>query len=214
MDITYLGHSSFKIKGKKTSVIVDPFDPKMVGLKFPKQEADIVTVSHDHGDHNATSLVGGNPFVIRGPGEYEVLGVGIIGVSTFHDEVQGKERGKNTIYVFDIDNVHIAHLGDLGEFPSEKIFDQLGSVDILMVPVGGTYTITAKQSLDVIKEIEPSVVIPMHYRRDEMDEKTFGTMTDLPHFFKTLGIEPVAPVAKYSVTRDKLPEQMQVVVFE
>src|SRR5437764_763688 len=109
MDITYLGHSSFKFKGKKTTVVTDPFDPTMVGLKFPKVEADIVTVSHGHPDHNATSLVGGSPFIVSGPGEYEIMGVSIIGVDSFHDGVKGKERGRNTIYNIEVEGIHIVH---------------------------------------------------------------------------------------------------------
>ena len=103
MDITYLGHSSFRLRGKQTSLVTDPYEAKY-GLKLPKTEADIVTVSHDHVDHNASQLVNGNPFLVKGPGEYEIKGVKIIGVDSFHDEKEGQERGKNTIFNIKIDN--------------------------------------------------------------------------------------------------------------
>src|SRR4030043_2410474 len=103
MDISYLGHSSFRIKGKNASVVTDPFDSQMVGLKFPSVEADIVTVSHDHNDHNQSQLVKGVKRVVAGPGEYEIMGVSIIGIPSYHDSEKGAARGKNIIYVYKID---------------------------------------------------------------------------------------------------------------
>ena len=115
MDIFPLGHSSFRIKGKSVTVVTDPFDPQMVGFPFPKHiSADIVTVTHPHKDHNNVGAVEGNPFVIQGPGEYEVKGVGVIGMSSYHDEQKGKERGLNTLYHIEIDGINVVHLGDSG----------------------------------------------------------------------------------------------------
>lgn len=213
MDITYLGHSSFKLKGKKTTVVTDPFDPAMVGMKFPKTEANIVTVSHAHHDHNATSQIGGSPFIVSGPGEYEVMGVSVIGIDSFHDNVKGKERGRNTIYNIEIDGIHIVHLGDLGEMLTDKEIEQVYA-DILLIPVGGHYTITAKQASELIPEIEPSIVIPMHYGRKELDQKVFADLAPLDQFLKAMGKEEVPPLPKLSITKDKLPEQMQIVVLE
>jgi L-ascorbate metabolism protein UlaG (beta-lactamase superfamily) len=214
MEITYLGHSSFKLRGKKVTVITDPFDPKYVGLKFPKTEADIVTVSHGHPDHNAASQVNADPFVIAEPGEYEVKGVSVIGVSSYHDAVEGKERGKNTMYNIDIDGIHILHLGDLGHTLTDKEIEAIGGVDILLVPVGGTYTITAKQAQELIPEIDPSIVIPMHYGRTDLDQETFASLTDLASFLKLVGGESTVPQAKLTITKDKLPDTMQIVVLE
>jgi L-ascorbate metabolism protein UlaG (beta-lactamase superfamily) len=126
----------------------------------------------------------------------------------------GKARGTNTIFTFEIDGVHIVHLGDLGEMLTDKEIDQLGTVDILFVPVGGTYTITAKQASELIPEIEPSVVIPMHYGRPDLDQKTFGELTPVETFTKLMGLESVVPQPKLSITKDKIPEQMQIVVLE
>jgi L-ascorbate metabolism protein UlaG (beta-lactamase superfamily) len=215
MDITYLGHSSFKIKGKKVTVVCDPFDSSLVGLKFPKNvEAGIVTVSHEHADHNAVSQISGSPFVVHGAGEYEINGVGIIGIPSFHDEAKGEKRGINTIYNIEVDGIHIVHLGDIGEMLSDKEIEQLGTVNILMIPVGGAFTITAKQASELIPEIEPSIVLPMHYGRESLNQKEFSELTPLSAFLKLMGQEAVVPVPKLSVTKDKLPEQMQVVALE
>lgn len=214
MDIYPLGHSSFRIKGKVATVVTDPFDPSAVGLKFPKVEAaDLVTVSHDHPDHNHVSLVGGTPFVISGPGEYEVAGVTVLGYGSFHDDKKGEERGKNTIYKMTVDGIRIAHLGDLGHKLPEDLVDKLGDVDILFVPVGGHYTVDAATAVEVVSQIEPLVVIPMHYRKEGMD-KGFDEVDEVGKFLKLMGAEAVEKVNKYSVSRDRLPENTTIVVLE
>lgn len=213
MEITYLGHSSFKIRGKSVTVVTDPFAP-YIGIKFPKHtEADIVTISHDHEDHNNADSVEGNPFIVRGPGEYEVKGVGIVGISVFHDDVKGQKRGKNTIYRIEIDGLSIVHLGDLGHTLVSDQVDELDGVDILMIPVGGVYTIDAARAREVVSAIEPSIVIPMHYNRSGLDPKIFGTLTPVNSFLKEMGKEGIAPISKLSITKDKLSEELQVVVL-
>lgn len=214
MDIYPLGHSSFRIKGKVATVVTDPFSPTMVGLKFPKVEAaDMVTVSHDHEDHNNTALVGGTPFIVTGPGEYEVAGVTVLGYPTFHDDKKGEERGRNTIYKMTVDGIRIVHLGDLGHKLPEEIVDKLGDVDILFVPVGGHYTIDAAGAAEVVSQIEPLVVIPMHYKREGM-AKEFNEVEGVEKFLKLMGAEGVERINKYSVSRDRLPENTTVVVLE
>jgi L-ascorbate metabolism protein UlaG (beta-lactamase superfamily) len=214
MDITYLGHSSFKLRGKQATVVTDPFGGR-VGLPYPKHTAaDIVTVSHDHDDHNAAGIIEGNPFIIRGPGEYEIKGVGVVGLGVYHDDEKGAKRGGNTIYRIELDGVSIVHLGDLGHELSSAETDSLDGVDILLVPVGGVYTIDAAQAAKVVGEIEPAVVIPMHYFRPGLDEKTFGGMAPVDTFLKELGKADISPQSKFSVTKEKLPEEMQVVVLQ
>lgn len=214
MDITNLGHSSFRIKGKQAVVVTDPYSLEKSGVKFPKHiAADIVTVSHDHSDHNAVREIEGTPYVIQGPGEYEVKGVGVIGMSTFHDEEKGAKRGKNTVYRIEIDGVSIVHLGDLGHTLSTAEVDALDGVDVLMIPVGGFYTIDPTAAVSVINEIEPSIVIPMHYRRPDMTGTAFAPLATLPMFLKEIGKEEVVPQPKLVITKDKIPEQMQVVVL-
>lgn len=214
MDITYLGHSSFKLRGKGSSVVTDPFG-SMVGLPFPKHTAaDIVTVSHDHEDHNAVEAVEEHPFVVWGPGEYEIKGVGIVGIGVFHDDAGGTKRGKNTIYRIELDGISLVHLGDLGHELSSAQVDALDGVDILFVPVGGVYTIDAGTAAKVVAEIEPAIVIPMHYLRPGMDQKTFGGLSGVDVFLKEMGKVDVAPSPKFSITKEKIPEEMQVVVLE
>jgi L-ascorbate metabolism protein UlaG (beta-lactamase superfamily) len=190
MEIIYLGHAAFRIKGKTATVVTDPYAPEHVGLKFPKHiTADVVTVSEDHPDHNAIHQIEGAAYVVNGPGEYEIKGVGVI----------GHKSGKNTMYRIEIDGLSIVHLGDLDHTLSVAEVDSLDGVDILMVPVGGP------AAVPVINEIEPSVVIPMH---------TDGGVATIKDFLKEIGKEDIVPQPKFTVTKDKLPEQMQVVILE
>lgn len=215
MEITALGLSSFKLRGKQATVVTDPFDSKAVGLKFPKNvEADVITVSHDHPDHNEISAVGGKPFVIAGPGEYEIKGVMVIGVATFHDENQGADRGKNTIYRIEIDGVKVGHLGDVGHVLSSAQVDSLNGVDVLFVPVGGVYSLDPVKAAQVISDLEPHIVIPMHYNVEGLDVKTYGALSPVSAFLKQMNKETVVPVSKLSVSKDKFAPEMQVVVLE
>lgn len=209
MRIGFLGHASFIIKGRDATVVTDPFDPKTTGLKFPKVHADIVTISHQHSDHNAFENVAGNPKVLDTPGEYEVKGVSIFGISTFHDTKQGQERGRNTVFRIEMDKIRLCHLGDLGHTLSEEILGQIGEVDILFVPVGGVYTIDAAEASEVVSSVEPKVVIPMHYKTKDLVYPLAG----VEDFVGELGIEPVY-TKTYSVTFDKLPEDRELVILQ
>ena len=153
MDIKYLGHSSFLIKAKEAKLVTDPFDPAMVGLKYPKTEADIVTISHHHRDHDYTSQISGDPLIIDFPGEFEKKGLRVFGFQTFHDKKRGVDRGENTIYKLEDGGISLLHCGDLGLVPDDSFIDQLGEVDILLVPVGGFYTIDASEAVELIKKI-------------------------------------------------------------
>ena len=210
MDITFLGHSSFKLKGKTASVITDPYNSE-IGLEFPKQQADIVTISHFHSDHNAADLVAGEHFLVSGPGEYEIKGIKIVGVNSFHDDKKGAERGKNIIFSFQIDGLRICHLGDLGqkELGSEQI-EEIGSVDILLVPVGGTYTIDASEAAKVAAALEPKIVIPMHYLEPGLATK----LDPADKFLKEMGVESPSIQTKISIAKDKLPEEMAVILLQ
>lgn len=209
MEIYPLGHSSFKLRGKQATVVTDPYSVKSMAVKFPRSiEADIVTISHDHEDHNAASLVGGSPFVIRGPGEYEVKGVSVIGVTSFHDAEDGASRGRNTMYRIEMDKVKIAHLGDVGHVLTSAQLDALDGVDVLFIPVGGLYTVDAEQAAQIISDIEPKIVIPMH------DSRSNPELGSVAVFLKKMNKEAVVPVSKFAVSRDKLPAVMEVVVLE
>lgn len=212
MEITYLGHSSFRLKGKIATIVTDPFDAS-VGFKFPKIDASIVTVSHSHGDHNNASAIACDPKIVNGPGEYEIKGVSILGIHSYHDNKQGVERGTNTIYVITLDNINICHLGDLGHKLSEDQVGEIGNVDILLIPVGGVYSLNPSVASEIVSELEPKIVIPMHYQADGLDQVVFKDLEPVGNFIKELGVEPVRD-NKFVITYDKIPEEMQLVVLE
>lgn len=204
MDINFLGHSSFKIKGRTATIVCDPFDPSMVGLKFPAVEADIVTSSHDHGDHNNLDAVKNYKKALTGPGEYEIMGVSFIGVSSFHDDKSGGERGKNTIFVIEVDGVRVCHLGDLGQKLTEEQLKSIGDIDVLMVPVGGSYTIGSKIAFEVTQQVEPYFVIPMHYKMDGLKD-SFKELEPVDNFLKETGMV-VEKTNKFSLKKDEIVE--------
>jgi len=166
IEIQWLGHACFRIKAKEAIVVTDPYGPE-IGLQLNRTTAHVVTVSHDEPDHNNVDVVKGirgNQVAITGPGEYEVAGVFVFGIRTYRDRRKGKVRGKNTIYVLEFSEAKICHLGDLGHPLSDDELSEVGGVDILMVPVGGKHSLAAVQAAEVVGQIEPRLVIPMHYR--------------------------------------------------
>lgn len=217
MDISYLGHSSFKLRGKSGVVVTDPFG-KRVGFPFPSVSADVVTVSHHHPDHDAIEGVGGTtrrqkPFIIDQPGEYEVLGISVFAYPTFHDESNGTIRGPNTIMAIHVDGVKIVHLGDLGHQLSQAQLSAIGVVDVLLVPVGGEFTIDAKKANELVEEMEPMIVIPMHFRTPKHAEQ-FSKLSGVDDFLRELGMTDVIAKEKLSVTSTSLPSEMEVVVLK
>lgn len=205
MDITYLGHASFKIKTKTATVVTDPFDSKMVGLKYSGVEGDIVTVSHDHADHNASDKVTGAKKVVAGPGEYEISGVSFIGYPSFHDNEKGAARGKNTIYVIEAEGLRIVHLGDLGHALSEDLINEMGDVDILMIPVGGEYTIGPKEASEMVSKIEPFFVMPMHYMQEGLNKETFAKIEPVETFLKESGLT-TERLPKFTIKKEDILE--------
>lgn len=212
MEIVFLGHSSFKIKGKRTTLVTDPFDPEMVGLKFPKVFADLVTMSHDHKDHSRVDLVGQVRKVINGPGEYEISGTTILGISTFHDEKNGADRGRNIIYVIEMDGIRLVHLGDLGHNLSEGIIEELGEVDILFVPVGGEFTIGSKEAVEVVNDLEPKIVIPMHYQMQGLNQNVFNKLSPVDNFISQIDLK-IERVEKLKIQKEQLSSEEQKVVL-
>lgn len=173
MKIEYLGHASFRITSSAgVSIVTDPYEPGgydgAIGYGKPTEPADIVTISHEHGDHNYPAAVPGNPEVVKGAGRHKAKGVEINGVATFHDENQGAERGSNTVMCFDIDGVKVCHAGDLGHQPNEAQRAAIGQVDVLLVPVGGVFTVDPAGASKVVESLKPKVVIPMHFKTDKI----------------------------------------------
>jgi len=214
MDIYYLGLSSFLIKGKNVSVVTDPFDEDMVGLKYPRIEADIITVSHDHGDHNAVANILNAKNIFSGPGEYEAGGVSFIGLPSYHDNKKGELRGKNTIFVIEIDGLRVGHLGDLGHPLSEKQLGDIGDLDIVMIPVGGVYTIDTDEALEMARSIGAHVTIPMHYKMKDLEKETFMTKLSTPDDFVTrIGLTSET-VNKLTLRSELINEDQKVVLLE
>lgn len=210
MDITYLGHSCFRIVGGDLSVVIDPYDPK-IGMKLTSVTAQIVLVSHDHGDHNYIKGVQGYRKVIDGPGEYEIGGVSFIGIHTYHDGTKGAERGGNIVFVIEIDGFRICHLGDLGHKLSEKQISNIGEIDILMVPVGGFYTIDSGEALEVVRSIEPRIIIPMHYKTKDRPQS--DKLEPVKTFVSAIGLTP-EETNKISLKAGSLaPEEQRLVVM-
>lgn len=208
MEILHLGHSSFKIMAKNLTVVTDPFDPKKVGIELPKTEADVVTVSHHHFDHDFTQGIRGDFICFDSPGEYEINNAEIIGINSFHDTAGGSERGQNTIFYFELDGLALIHLGDLGTELSSEQIEKIGQTDILFIPVGGKYTIDPKMAAKVISELEPKIIIPMHYR--------VGSMTDLEpldNFLKEIGKEPKV-LERLKIQKKDIPESPEVIVLK
>src|SRR2546423_5558746 len=150
------------MRGRSAAVVTDPFPPT-IGVRLQKLEAQVVTISHDHQNHSYRQAVPNARYTITGPGEYEVAGVGVMGVHTFHDDQQGATHGGNTVYLIELDDVRVCHLGDLGHRLADGDLEALGTVDVLLVPVGGRTTISAALAAEVVRQIEPRVVVPMHF---------------------------------------------------
>lgn len=212
MQIKYIGHASFFIRTKTAKIVTDPFDPKMVGLKFPKTEADIVTISHQHQDHNFLGQISGDPLVIDWPGEFEKNSVRVFGYQSYHDKERGAKRGENTLYKIEAEDISLLHLGDLGIALSEETVDAIGEVDILFVPVGGFYTIDAQDAQEVVKRVEPSVVIPMHYGSPQLNQEIFKELSLLSEFLGKYGVSESQAADQLVVKKEDLvAEEMKVV---
>lgn len=215
MDIYWYGQSCFKLKGKNSSVVIDPFNPDFTGLKLPRDlQGDVCLTTHEHEDHSFTSVVtsaqGSASMVFNKPGEYEVAGAFITGIKSFHDNSEGSEKGPNLIFHLLIDGLGIVHLGDLGQARlTEEQIAAIGQTDILLIPVGGVYTINAKVASDIVSQLEPKIVIPMHYKIEGLKFELEG----VEGFLKEMGMENVVSQPKLSITKDKLPEEPQVILL-
>ena len=209
MDISWLGHSCFRIKGSHAIVITDPYSPDL-GYSLGKPNARIVTVSHQHPGHSYTQGVGGEPRLVTGPGEYEIGGILIIGVATFHDGDGGTKTGKNTAYLMEIDEISVCHLGDLGHVLTAEQVEELDNVDVLLLPVGGVSTINAPMAAEIVRQLEPKVVVPMHYKTSALSME----LDPVEKFLKEIGVKEVTPQPKLSLTRSSLPESTQVFLLD
>lgn len=186
-------------------MVIDPFD-ESIGLKLPltlrRNEFDILLATHEHKDHSNIKAVGGKPFLVDGPGEYEIKGVFIHGIPGYHDSEEGKTRGEITIFTIEAEDIRICHLSDLGQ---KKLLDEqvekIGDIDILMIPVGGGPTINAGQAQEVINQIEPRIIIPMHYQLPKLAIK----LDSVNKFLSVMGKKKIEPVEKFTIKKKDLP---------
>jgi len=205
MKIIWHGQSLFEIittpkQNDEIKIVIDPFDESL-GIKVPKLAAHLLLVSHGHYDHSNIKAVSGEPFLIEGPGEYEVKGVYIKGIPAFHDNSLGKERGRITIFTIETEEIKICHLSDFGQKElTEEQLEEIGEVNILMIPVGGVYTIGSKEAAVIINQIEPQIVLPMHYRIPKLKEK----LEELDKFLKVMGVKNHERLDKLSIKKRDL----------
>ena len=208
MDVTWLGHGCFRLRGRNAAVVTDPFPPS-IGLKLQRLDADLVTVSHEHDNHNYTQAVR-DGYEIRGPGEYEVAGVSVIGFPTYHDSEKGASRGRNTVYLIEIDDVRICHLGDLGHRLDDTDAETVSSVDVLLVPVGGRTAINAVQAAEVVRQLEPRYVVPMHYAIPGLKVE----LDTVDRFLKEMAVVAGEPQPKLTLQASSGEYETKVVVLE
>lgn len=210
MEITWYGHSCFRLTERGLSTVVtDPYDNTIIGYEPLKLRADIVTVSHDAPGHNNTGAVKGASHVIGGPGEYEIGGVFITGVQTDSNGKKAVEAPRNTLYVFDYEGLTVAHLGDLRQVPSQAEVEALGTVHVALVPVGGGASLHAAKAAEVVSLLEPNIVIPMHYATKAARLQ----LDSLSKFMKEMGLTAHESVPSLKVTRSGLPDETHVVVL-
>ncbi len=210
MEIKWHGHACFEMISENGKVIVtDPYD-ESIGYPVPEVTADVVTVSHEHYDHNNVAAVKGEPEVVRGAGEHIIEGMRLYGVKTYHDTSRGAERGENTVFLFDVDEMRLCHLGDLGHVLEESQLRSIREkdIDVLFIPVGGVYTIDAKDANKVLEQLEPKIAVPMHFKTPPLRLN----IKSEDKFLK--GKKRVRRERKLSLRKGDLPEEPEIVVLD
>ena len=210
MKVKWLGHASFLITfGTGTKIITDPYATGgSLSYGEIKEPADIITVSHEHYDHNNVAEIPGNPEIVTGTRELD--GIKFRGIPTYHDEAEGKQRGNNTVLCFEVDGVKVCHLGDLGHVLSDEQATEVGEVDILLIPVGGFYTIDARAASQICDQLKPSVIIPMHYR----NEKCAFPISGVDEFLQEKKNVSRLDTSEVEFKSGKLPADTQIIVLQ
>jgi L-ascorbate metabolism protein UlaG (beta-lactamase superfamily) len=209
MEITWLGRACFRIRAKEATVVTDPPD-KSTGYSLGRPTADIVTVSHSDPAHSYVDGIAGSPRRIDGPGEFEIAGASIVGVTTWRGKERQPESGRNIAFVIELEDLRIGHLGGIGHVPTSDQLEEMGAVDILLVPVGGGDSLDATPAAETVNLIEPKLVIPMNYRTDIDKAK----LDPVDRFLKEMGGQKPETHAKVTVTRSSLPEETQILVVD
>ena len=207
MDVTWHGQSCFRLRGKAAAVVTDPFPPGL-GPRL-RLESNLVTVSHTHENHSHVQSVK-DAYVIEGPGEYEVAGVSVQGLPTFHDAQKGAEHGRNTVYVIELDDVRVCHLGDLGHALDDRVLEAIGNVDVLLVPVGGGKALDGAKAAEVVRQVEPRYVVPMHFGHPALRTE----LAPVDRFLLEMGVPESEAQNRLSVQASSAEGETKVVVLE
>jgi len=210
MKLKWLGHACFLLTSDEgIRALADPFNEK-VGYALPEVEADIVTVSHNHGDHNYTAAVRSEFLLIDQPGNFLHKGIEIRGISSYHDSAQGSLKGRNIIFRFGIDGLSVIHLGDLGHVLRSNQVEEIGRVDILLVPVGGHYTIDASSALEVVHQLKPEIIVPMHFRT----EAGGASLAPVDIFLEKAGEGRILGKQEIELTRNNLHDNAGIIILD
>lgn len=199
MLIKWLGHASFLLESSGMKLLTDPFNAK-IGYQICDEKVDIVTVSHEHWDHNAVDTLSGNPRVIRRTGSFAVNGINILGIGSYHDTKQGKQRGSNIMYKISSENLDVLHLGDLGHVLTDRQLKEIRNVDIVLIPVGGTYTLDAEAAWEVVEQLQPSIIIPMHFLTPDVILKELAPVEAFLAKFPRVIKKPFLEISKEALT--------------
>lgn len=215
MEIKWLGHASFLITTQDgKSILTDPYRPGSfdgaVGYGAIEEVVDVVTASHGHDDHYGISELNGSPQVVEEAAVHTAMGIEFKGIATYHDAKKGAERGKNTIFVFEVEGIRICHLGDLGHTLSDKTASEIGKVDVLLIPVGGFYTIDANEATQIVNKLGPSIVIPMHYKTEVLGFPIDG----VEKFLEGKGRVKRVDSSVFEIKKESIPQERQIIVLK
>ncbi|HDO19735.1 MAG TPA: Zn-dependent hydrolase [Thermoplasmatales archaeon] len=209
LQIRWHGHACFEITDDIT-IVTDPHDGKSIGIPAPSVKGDVILVSHDHYDHNSTRTVEkDDSVVVRDVGRKDVKGVTIEGIESYHDEVKGAKRGKNVIFKFVVDGVTFCHLGDLGHEPDDELMSKLEGIDVLFIPVGGTFTIDADKAWRIANRINPKIVIPMHYKIQGLSLP----IASVDEFLAKNKFKVIHVGNEIDIEKEELPKEREIWVF-
>jgi len=209
MEITWYGHSCFRLRGRGQSVVTDPYSPEL-GYTLPRVATTVVTVSHQHEHHNYVRALRGRPHVIAGPGEYEVGGIFVIGVNTSRFSKKAQEQVQNTAYLIEFENITICHLGSIANIPSQEQVEQFNDIDILLVPVGGRQALSGTRAAEVVSLLEPKIVIPMQYKVADLNVPLETTR----RFLAQMAVKRPKALELLKISKAQLPDQTKVVLLE
>jgi L-ascorbate metabolism protein UlaG (beta-lactamase superfamily) len=206
MEIYWLGHGCFRLRGREATVLTDPAPPT-TGYRISRVTADIVTISKEQAESSYRQALAGEPKYISGPGEYEIGGVLITGVRTDHEAIDGAPR--NVAYVFDLDDIRVCHLGGITRRPVADDVEALSAIDVLLIPVGGGGALDAETAAETVSLLEPKIVIPMRYKT----EAALGELEPVDKFLKEMGVEAKAPETRLTLTKRDVPPDTTVVLL-